>query len=236
MGWSQDVASIASPLGPSRTPIPKMACTWVASRPFPAHRLLKSPDLLLEKHEDRRRWNHVWGNRRPEVHDMFWLSPSANIQSSSTLPIVSTQPVHICLVVSLGCFFSIRLQNPFFGGAVQMTYSESQKRSCSEFPLWKHWETVETQAVQILFTQRWPFRWCHQQGGCPSLEASMRWAPWKGPPDGPWVNGEVTGWTEVRIQNCPTSETGTLEPLESNQALVNPPCSMGRSPINRNKS
>jgi hypothetical protein len=133
-------------------------------------------------------------------------------------------------------FFSIRLQNPFFGGAVQLTYSESQKRSCSEFPLWKHWETVETQAVQILFTQRWPFRWCHQQGGCPSLEASMRWAPWKGPPDGPWVNGEVTGWTEVRIQNCPTSETGTLEPLESNQALVNPPCSMGRSPINRNKS
>ena len=115
MGWSQDVASIASPLGPSRTPIPKMACTWVASRPFPAHRLLKSPDLLLEKHEDRRRWNHVWGNRRPEVHDMFWLSPSANIQSSSTLPIVSTQPVHICLVVSLGCFFPSDCKIRFWG-------------------------------------------------------------------------------------------------------------------------
>ena len=33
-----------------------------------------------------------------------------------------------------------------------------------------------------------------------------------------------------------SSETGTLESLESNQALVNLPCSMGRSPINRNKS
>ena len=63
---------------------------------------------------------------------MFGLSPSANIQSSSTLPIVSTQQVHICLVVSLGCFFSIRLQNPFLGGAVQLTYSESQKRSKTE--------------------------------------------------------------------------------------------------------
>ena len=72
---SQDVAT--SPVA-SRTPIPKMACTWVASRPFPAHRLhQKGPSILGSNYAELsssvagktrwRRWNHVSGNRRPRL-------------------------------------------------------------------------------------------------------------------------------------------------------------------------